>query len=233
MINLLHCRNNFGGALEIAHPFNVIIEETIFLDNINAAPYNNSLEFEVSRELGSTRYSGGLTIFFRNLLYGSHVIIRKSIFKNNKASVNEYNQEDTKQRPTFYIPRGHGGSLLVLFKNSSYNKLTIEDSMFIGNTAELRGGAISILFYRGSADVSSLGASSSNNNSVTINGCIFHNNMCQGYGGAIDGHAFEAAIANNIFIQNSTIRNNSADQGAGGISFSLQVRLLSIIMFNL
>ncbi len=225
--NFLSPRNNRGGGVAMIRALNATIEGTFFLNNTAAIPYSSSSELEVRIGLGSTRYGGGLTIFIINESFDTHFSIRNCTFRNNQAFINELNQEDALRRPQYYIPRGHGGGVLVLFQNSSNHEVTISDCLFEGNVARFRGGAVAVQFYRGSADLSSIGRSSSFSNTITFQRTHFFDNSCHGYGGGIAGHAFEGSLNNSIIFQDGTMRNNSAVMGGGAISFSTQVRFFS------
>lgn len=199
----------------------MIVEETYFMDNIAASSYLNNMQLAVAT--GGFRISGGLTLSFRNISTPSYTVIRNCTFTNNSAMVHKSNLEDSLQRPSFYVPRGHGGALLVFFQNSSNHKVIIEECLFYRNTARLGGGAAAVLFYRGSYGPSHLSSSSSTNNTVVMDSCIFSYNMCDGEGGAIGGHAFEAANYNRIMLNRCGVVNNFAGDGGGGFSFSIEV----------
>ena len=216
-------RDNFSGALIIHRSLQLLVEDTTFFNNSGSSSYSNVPQLDISISDNGFRTAGGLTVSFKKLSSLTYALIKNCTFKNNRASINESNKEDASQRPLFYVPRGHGGGLLVAFENSSNHVVTVENCSFVGNSAQIGGGATSILFYRGSSDVSRFGVSSSRNNSVSIVGNYFCNNEVEGGGGAIQGLAFEEAIDNDIIIQNCSIINNSAGIAGGGLLIVLQV----------
>ena len=135
--------------------------------------------------------------------------------------VNKVNREDSMLRPSSYVPRGHGGGILMFFRNSSNHRVHIVNCFFSENVAEFAGGAVAILFYRGPKGVGSA------NNMVLLEKSTFVDNSCvSGAGGAVGGTSFEAAHSNGIEVKDCNILRNNAKNGGGGFSFIIEVRTL-------
>lgn len=167
------------------------------------------------------RRGAGLTLSYTLGSDYGYALIENCTFRHNHADVNESNDDDIRQRPSLYVPRGHGGALLVSFQNTSQYIVQIVNCTFINNSAHFTGGAISIHFFRGT-NASEL-QSSSTNNTVTINDTVFQENMCSGVGGAVSINTFEAANSNQVTITRSRFERNSAELEGGAYSFIIEV----------
>lgn len=221
--NILFSRDNYSGGLIIHRSLQIVVENIVFMNNSGSSAYINVSQLDISTSNNGFRVGGGLTISYRKSSTVSYAQVKNCTFKNNRADVSESNHEDAILRPIFYIPRGHGGGFLVAFENASNNVVSIENCLFEENYAQLGGGGVSVLFYRGSSEVSRFGVSSSRNNSLSIVGSSFKKNEAGLGGGAIQGLAFEESTDNHIVIENCSLVNNSARRGGGGLLIVLQV----------
>ncbi len=215
-------RGNFNSGAYISQSNNTLIQNSTFEGNSAFSRY-----VEESKLTINFITSGGLTLFFVNGS-NSYSEINSCTFRDNHAGVNVTNREDAEGRPQLYIPRGHGGGLLISFQTTIGHRVVIRNCTFTGNSAELTGGAVSIQFYRGSADsdVTSTNSPSSVNNTVEIEGTTFEENFSSGEGGAVCVNTFEAANYNTVLIKGSVFHNNSAEMSGGALSFNIQVQLL-------
>jgi len=200
----------------------ILVENSSYQGNSGSSIYVSVPQFTVQSRGRGFRIAGGLTISYRGLSSTSQMRISNCSFKNNIAAVNKSNDEDASNRPFFYIPRGHGGGLLVFFENSSHHSIHVESCTFKGNTAQLGGGGASVLFYRGSDVVAQLGMPSSQDNLVAFTGCEFFNNTAT-HGGGLEVLAFEESINNNFIVCNCLMSRNQGRRGGGGLTAGLGV----------
>lgn len=187
----------------------MVFQNCTFKDN------NCTLYYDEGSSLapGDYRYAGGLTLLWRNQPEPAvEVLVKNCTFVNNTASVNVGNIADAEYRPNFYIPRGHGGALVVSFNRTDNHMILIEDSFIINNTARYNGGGIFTSFYN-----------MSHGNEIVINRTVFENNTCTNVGGGISMNTFEVADFNRLWVENSRFTNNSAQAGGGACTINLQV----------
>lgn len=214
------CRDNINSGASASQSSNVMFLDSLFENNSAASEYNMSglNTFRVF----NFRRAAGLTIayFFRS--ESNYALVRNCTFRNNLVNVNEANEEDAKHRPSLYIPRGHGGALLIYFQSTVKHRVEIKNCTFVENVARFTGGAISVQFFRGFSNRSEAHSSSSNN-TVVISGTVFRNNSCEGAGGAISVNTFEAANYNKVNITGNVFEENVAEREGGACSFVIEV----------
>jgi predicted outer membrane repeat protein len=187
----------------------VTFNNCTFRDNNCTVAYNEADTLDPA----DYRYAGGLTLLWRNQPESSvTVLIKNCRFINNTASINPSNDEDVKRRPSFYVPRGHGGAIVVTFNRTSNNKVLIEDTLIINNTARFNGGGIFATFYNKSYE-----------NKIAINRTVFEGNGCTNVGGGISMNTFEVADANLLLAEDSRFTGNSAWAGGGACTINVQV----------
>ena len=158
------------------------------------------------------------------------LLSRNCTFIGNHVLINATNSADVSQRPILYVPRGHGGALHVSFQNTTGHLVSVDNCSFIGNSAELTGGAVSVLFYRGAASTGAVQASS-RNNMVRIENSVFRENNCSRNGGAVSANTFEAANSSRVIIRNSLFERNGAKDEGGAFSFIIEVKFLNLHAF--
>lgn len=191
--------------------YDMTFRNCIFRDN------NSTLEYDEKDTLnpGSYRYAGGLTLLWNDRpLQPVTTLIRNCTFINNTASINDRNADDSSIRPNFYIPRGHGGAILVSFNGTNYHTVLIEDSIIVNNAARFNGGGLFISFYN-----------KSNDNRVIINRTLLDGNRCNNAGGGISMNTFEVANFNRLIVENSNFTSNRARVGGGACTINHQVSL--------
>lgn len=198
----------------------ILLQNSVFKNNTASSRYNESSNLNVSSR--SFRISGALTLFFIDGSESDYILIRNCTFANNSASANDENIADTEHRPKLYIPRGHGGALLLSFQNTITHTVEIRNCSFTGNSAQFSGGAISVQFYRGSSNTNHV-TSSSRNNTVVIDSVVFEENRCLGEGGGISVNSYEAANYNTVIVKGSLFRNNRARTEGGAYRFIIEV----------
>ena len=137
-------------------------------------------------ELGSALYCGGSSSV------GVLCALRDAVFTSNNA-VKGTTSEQEKECAT-----GGGGAVGFL-----YATVNITDSVFSGNSARIKGGAL----YGGEKT------------SIEVNGCTFENNTSPLCGGAI-------AASSITFGGGTVIRNNAVNKSGGGVSVSAAPQLI-------
>ena len=219
---LIVYRENYSGGMTVDNSLEVLIENSTYQNNSGSSAYISAQQFRVRTNNIGFRIAGGLTLSYRGMSPASQMQVINCSFKNNTAAVNRSNYEDASNRPLFYIPRGHGGGLLLFFENSSYHSFHVENCTFEGNTAQFGGGGATIMFYRGSDVVPQLGMPSSHDNAVAFIGCEFFNNTAN-HGGGLVGLAFEESTNNNVTVSNCSMRSNHGRRSGGGIATGMTV----------
>lgn len=196
----------------------IVILNSEFRDNRVHSLYNETSDLTLRFRNGA-----GLTIFFADGDSFVQALVQNCTFENNSASLNKINADDAKQRPRLYIPRGHGGGLLLSFQNTSMHNVIVRNCTFSNNFANFTGGAISVQFYRGASNTEEI-VPSSRDNAVVINDVLFLNNSCSENGGALSINSFEAANQNRVTVNGSVFRGNNASQNGGALSSIIEVR---------
>jgi predicted outer membrane repeat protein len=168
------------------------------------------------------RRAGGLTIFYYNDTSFGNALVQNCTFECNSAGLNESNKEDASGRPSLYVPRGHGGGLLLAFQNSVGYKVNVKNCTFSNNSARFTGGGISVQFYQGVSSTPT-GQLGSHNNSVVIEDSVFLNNKCVEKGGGLSVNTFETANENVVVVNESRFEGNYAGTIGGAISSIIEV----------
>ena len=221
LLSLLSCRDNINSGAVVYQSSNVVFMDSLFEDNSAASEYNVSDPNVV--QTFDFRRAAGLTISYIHGSKSNYALVRNCTFRNNLVNVSEANEEDVKHRPSLYIPRGHGGALLIYFQSTVKHRVEIENCTFAENLARFTGGAMSVQFFRGS-NMSDPESPSSRDNTVVINDTVFQNNWCEGAGGAISVNTFEASNYNEVAVTNSVFEGNVAKREGGACSFIIEVR---------
>ncbi len=217
--SIINFRNHTSSALSVRQVNNAVISNTIFRNNTAFSPYDYNSDLS---NILVFRQSGGLSLTYANNRTGGYILIRNCSFSNNHAGVDLSNMPDYAQRPNQYIPRGHGGGILMDIVNTSRYEIVIEDTVFSNNSAEFSGGAVSILLYRNSSTGIN---TSSDYNTVLMSNVTFMDNMCNGNGGGVGVSTFEAANSNEVIVRDSRFENNQAMTAGGAFSLIIEVRV--------
>ena len=119
-------------------------------------------------------------------------------FMNNSASNNQPNVE----RPVRLQPSGHGGAIYIQLTNTKLSKVSIHDSTFDSNIAEVDGGAIAFSL------------NGTRKNDFNICRCNFTNNKVLNYSGGALAVEFSGKSRKNSFtVEGCTFRENRAVAG--------------------
>ena len=203
-------RNNSNCGLTADRSEQIVIVNSVFQDNNSTAFY---MPTDALVDPKAIRFGGGLLISWRstdNAEAANTVVVKNCTFINNHADINARNKNDT--RPKFYRPRGHGGAIVVTFRNVTGFTVTIMDTRMVENTAVSSGGGMFISFSEGST-----------NNKVLVKNTTFEENTCSQDGGAISVNTFQVANGNTLTVEDSMFNGNEATVRGGACSLNLQV----------
>lgn len=113
-------------------------------------------------------------------------------------------------RPVLLKANGHGGALLIRLTQVEDAIITITNSRFLNNQAEVDGGGV---YFSLSEDYSS--------SIITLVNTHFLNNVVrESSGGAVSLNLFRFSFNNSFLIQNCTFEGNGANAG-GAFSIAL------------
>lgn len=202
-------RENLNSGFVSYSSYDMVFQNCTFKNNTCTIAYYEGETLDP----GDYRYAGGLTIQWRNQPESQvTALIKNCTFINNTANVSQENMNDVKVRPSFYIPRGHGGAILVSFNRTNNHTILIEDSVIVNNTARFNGGGMFISFYNVSY-----------RNEIIINRTVIEGNRCANVGGGISMNTFEIADSNLLMVEGSTFAGNVAWAGGGACTINIQV----------
>ena len=126
-------------------------------------------------------------------------MIEDCTFHNNSAGKNNVNNT----RPVLLKANGHGGAVLIRLAKVQGATISVSNSRFVSNFAEVDGGAV----YLSLSENCSSG-------SVSITHCQFVNNTAlESSGGAISFNFYRGSFNNSFIIQDSEFSRNWADSG--------------------
>ena len=149
--------------------------------------------------------SGAFTFYSRGV-EDANIAIKNCTFYNNSAGRNNVNNT----RPVLLKANGHGGAVLVRLSKINAVSISVSDSNFSNNFAEVDGGAV---YFSLSENFSS--------SLVSIRNCRFVNNSAQeSSGGAISLNSYRGTFNNSFFIQDCEFERNKADSG-GALGIAL------------
>ena len=126
-----------GSSLQGQFCDDVTLTNTHFINNDNrqvAEPDVN--ETSIEELYDSITTGGGFTFFSRD--QPVTIRIEKCSFVGNSANRNDPNNT----RPVLLKANGHGGAVLIRLANAEGSEITIVDSEFVNNEAQVDGGAI-------------------------------------------------------------------------------------------
>ena len=140
---------------------------------------------------------GGFTFFSRNR--SVNITIDNCTFLHNSANRNDVNNS----RPVLLKANGHGGAILIRLAGVENSEITIIDSVFRNNHAQVDGGAI----YMSISDGVSL-------NEVLLARNEFITNIVdQASGGAVSINSFNISYNNTILIEDCHFVGNVGNAG--------------------
>ena len=203
----LSLRGNIGETLQLQFVGAVTLIRTDFILNRNEiqAPQDDE-NTTISELFTSITTAGGFTYFNQNATMS--LIVDQCKFISNRANVNS--PFDT--RPLLLKVNGHGGAMIVRLSGITKGSISITNSLFDGNEAEVNGGGI---YFALSEEFSS--------NTIRLYNNTFVNNRgVQSSGGAISWIIFSSSISfnNSWVLEDCRFINNSGSAG-GAVSLSL------------
>lgn len=196
-------RNNTGANVRFQDCSGIRILKTRFRANHNEFPPANDSNSTSIEELYNSITTGGAFTFFSRSVT-TNILIQNCEFVNNSANMNAPNDS----RPVLLKANGHGGAILIRLAGVQDSEITIEDSLFENNSAEVDGGAIYF----------SLSESASSNTVRFVNNQFINNSVQIASGGAVSINSFNFS-SDNTFVVDSN--NFIANKGNAGGAFSV------------
>ena len=229
------CRNITGAGIQTRETTGVSVRNCTFIDNHNMIPSNHRVDANDSTSADELNRlgipSGGISMYSKESI---SLEVYNCTFVNNSGNINL----PYVQRPLQLKSGGHGGAIYLRLALSEMSKVSIHNSKFDSNFAEIDGGAIlfslsgarnntfsirKCKFTNNSALVTSGGAlaiklsNGTENNVFSVESCNFSHNRAVG-GGALsvvvnDYHSGEVGVdqsADEIVLRNSVFVGNSA-----------------------
>ncbi|CAI7990699.1 hypothetical protein GBAR_LOCUS524 [Geodia barretti] len=198
-------RDNIGSSLQGQFCNDVTLTNTHFINNDNqqvAEPDVN--ETSIEELYDSITTGGGFTFFTRG--QPATIRIEKCSFVENSANRNDPNNT----RPVLLKANGHGGAVLIRLANADGSEITIADSEFVNNKAQVDGGAIYMTL-----------SESVSGSSIFIERSNFTGNTVEeASGGAVSINSFQISFNNTIIVRNCSFLGNSGNAG-GAFSIAL------------
>ena len=173
------------------------------MNNINkqAIPPNDR-EIRINELYNITQTSGGLTLFSQS--EPTDLLIKNCRFIDNQASRNAENNS----RPVLLKLNGHGGAILIRLSDTVGSVISIVDSYFERNWAEVDGGAVYI----------SISDRATENQFTFSNLTFTHNHILNASGGAVSLNSFNFTHNNTFILEDC---NFTANEGSAGGAFSV------------
>ena len=203
LLIICSCRDNTGPSLQVRFSTGLSVIHSTFENNINKqTPPQSDLDIEIDELYNTVQTSGGITLFSQT--DPTDMLIQNCRFINNQASRNAPNNT----RPVLLKQNGHGGALLVRLSGTVGGKITIVDSHFESNFAEVDGGAIYI----------SISDRASTNQFIFSNITFSDNRIEDASGGAVSLNSFNFTHNNSFHLSDCVFRSN---RGSAGGAFSV------------
>lgn len=161
-------------------------------------------ETNIKELYDSITTAGGFTFFSR---YRSvSITITHCTFINNSANRNDVNNT----RPVLLKSNGHGGAVLIRLAGVENSKISISDSVFRNNLAEVDGAAI---YMSLSEEI--------NSNRIELMRNNFTSNIVEvASGGAVSINSFNISYNNTILVKDCDFKGNLGNAG-GAFSIAL------------
>ena len=236
---LIACRNIIGVAIHLRETSGVTVQNCTFFNNHNQYPPFHRVKSNETTSADELDYfgipSGGISMYSKKAV---SLEVDSCTFVNNSANNNTFHV----QRPLWLKPGGHGGAIYLQLPDVNLSNVSIHNSTFISNFAEINGGAINFRLQRGNNNVfriSSCNFTNNNasatsggalaielsgkceNNSFKVEGCTFkQNHAVHSHGGALAIEIFGKSEKNSFAVEECTFKENSAD-GGGAVSVAV------------
>ena len=222
-------------AIQTRHTTGLKVRNCTFLNNHNQFPSHYDLKSNVTTSADELEHlgilSGGISMYSNETI---SLEVDGCTFVNNSANNNTHYV----QRPVRLKPGGHGGAIFLRLPGVYSSNVSIHNSTFISNFAEINGGAIKFRLKRGNKNVFRISSCNFTNNnasvtsggalaielfgdtdnSFTVEGCTFEQNHAVG-GGAISVAVYDfrrneegekGGSADQIVLRNSSFVGNHA-----------------------
>lgn len=184
----------------------ITLTRTNFLHNQNHIPANIDSENTTIGSLYFSITTSGAFTFYSRDYAEAKVVIDNCTFHNNSAARNSVN--DT--RPVLLKANGHGGAVLIRIAGMQNVNISISNSHFEENFAEVDGGAVYLSF---SENFSS--------SFVSITESQFVNNTAlESAGGAVSLNLYRGSFNSTFLIEDSEFRLNQGNSG-GAVGIAL------------
>lgn len=177
----------------------ITLLRTSFLHNQNQIPASADTENTTINRLYVTITTSGAFTYYSRGVEDANIVIENCTFYNNSAGRNNINNT----RPVLLKANGHGGAVLVRLAKINAASISISNSKFETNFAEVDGGAV---YFSLSENFSS--------SSVSIRNCQFVNNTAlESSGGGISLNSYSGSFNNSFIIQDCEFEQNKANSG--------------------
>ena len=206
VVALYYNRYNYGAPLWTQFVTSIVLRRTDFLHNHNHIPASDDTDSTTINRLFSTVTTSGAFTFYSRGVENADIVIENCTFYNNSAGRNNLNNT----RPVLLKAKGHGGGVLVRLANIQQATISISNSHFENNFAEIDGGAV---YFSFSENFSS--------SSISISDSRFVNNtVLESSGGAVSLNSYSGSFNNSFSFQDCEFVQNQANSG-GAIGVAL------------
>ena len=186
-----------GSPLQLRFSTGILVQDTMFINNHNLLPAEPDTNSTNITELYRAIISGGGITYYSNST--AELTIRNCTFDNNSANVNDVNNS----RPVLLKTNGHGGAIIVRLAGSNDSTISITNTVFSNNHAQVDGGAIYFSF-----------SEKATNNEVNLSNLNFTNNVVEeASGGAVSINSFSISYFTRINVSDCSFIDNSANAG--------------------
>lgn len=232
-------RNITGVAIHLREASGVTVQNCTFVNNHNQYPPFHRVKSNETTSADDLDYfgipSGGISMYSKKAI---SLEVNNCTFVNNSANNNTLHV----QRPLWLKPGGHGGAIYLQLPDVNSSNVSIYNSSFISNFAEINGGAINLRLTRGNSNVFRISSCNFTNNSASetsggalaielsgkcennsfkVEGCTFkQNHVANSHGGALAIEIFGKSEKNSFAVEECTFKKNSAD-GGGAVSVAV------------
>ena len=148
--------------------------------------------------------AGGFTFFSRDR--PANIVIENCNFINNSANRND----EGNSRPVLLKANGHGGAVLIRLANVQDSEISITNSVFRNNHAQVDGGAIYLSLSEGVAT----------NRILLVENEFTENVVEEASGGAVSINSFTISFNNTILVEECNFTGNVGNAG-GAFSIAL------------
>ena len=197
------CRNITGVPVNIRETTGVTVRNCTFFDNHNKLPSFHSVNSNDTTSADELNHlsvpSGGISLYSNGTF---SLEVDNCTFVNNSGNINL----PYVQRPVQLKSGGHGGAIYLQLSEANFSNVSIHNSNFDSNNAEINGGAIIFSLKRTRKSI------------FRIDKCNFINNRAlTTSGGALTVELSSRTESNLFAVESCTFKQNSA-VGGGALS---------------